>query len=168
MNKKEDKNKKGEKETQDKQIATHHEARRDYFVLESSEVGLVLVGCEVKSLRSARVNLAGSFAHFEGGELFVRNLYIALYEQGNRENPDPMRARKLLMKRADLDKIASRVSEKRLTLIPLKLYFNKRGMAKMELGLCKGKTHGDQRDDIKKRDADREADRAMKSRNQRH
>lgn len=152
-------------EKKGKLIATHHEARRDYHVLESYEAGLVLVGCEVKSLRSAKVNLAGSFAHFENGELFVRNLYIAPYEQGNRENPDPMRVRKLLLTRPQLDKLAARVAEKRLTLIPLKLYFSDRGLAKVELGLCKGKTHEDQRDDIKKRDAKRDIDRALKNRN---
>lgn len=161
MNKKD--HKKDEKK--DRLIATHHEARRDYLVLESYEAGIALVGCEVKSMRNAKVTLAGSFAHFDGGELFVRNLYVAPYEQGNRENPDPMRVRKLLMKRAELDKLAARVAEKRLTLIPLKLYFSDRGLAKMELGLCKGKSHEDQRDDIKKRDAKRDIDRALKNRN---
>jgi SsrA-binding protein len=165
MNKKDDKKHDRKPDAKDRLIATHHEARRDYHVLESYEAGLALVGCEVKSLRAAKVTLAGSFAHFEKGELFVRNLYIAPYEQGNRENPDPMRVRKLLLKRAELDKLEARVSERRLTLIPLKLYFSLRGLAKMELGLCKGKTHGDQREDIKKRDASRDIDRALKHRN---
>ena len=150
---------------QDPVIVTNHEARRDYFVLETVEAGLMLVGCEVKSLRDHQASLAGSFARFEKEELFLYSLYIAPYEMGNRENLEPKRDRKLLLHRSQLSKLKAKMVEKGLAIIPLKLYFNDYGMAKVELAVCKGKTHRDQRDDIKKRTADREMDRAMKNRN---
>jgi SsrA-binding protein len=149
----------------DKQIATHHEARHYYEILESLEVGLVLVGCEVKSLREGQCSLAGTFARFEGKDLIVQNLYIAPYPQGNRENPDPKRIRKLLLHKSQLEKIRARVQEKGLTLIPLKMYFNDRSIAKMELGVGRSKKLHDQRSDIKKKDVERQIDRAIKSRN---
>ena len=148
-------------------ITTHREARRDYHVLETFETGIVLVGCEVKSLREGQSSLAGSFARFEGEELVLCNLYIPPYAMGNRENPDPRRERKLLLHRSQLSKLMAKTQEKGLTLIPLKMYFNDHGIAKVELALCKGKTHGDQREDIKKRAAGRDMDRAMKNKNRR-
>ncbi len=155
---------KGKRE--DPVIVTHHEARRDYFVLETLEAGLMLSGCEVKSLRDHKASLAGSFARLEGDELFLYNLYIAPYEMGNRENPDePTRDRKLLLHRSQIEKLRSKTVERGLTLIPLKLYFNKRGIAKVELAVAKGKKLWDKRTDIKKRDAERDIDRAVKNRN---
>ncbi len=145
-------------------IATNHEAGRDYFIIETVEAGIALVGCEVKSLRSARTSLAGSFARFEKNELFLYNLYIAPYEMGNRENPDPRRNRKLLLHRRELDRLAAKVQEKGLALVPLKMYFH-HGIAKVLIGLVKGKRHEDRREDIKKRDIRREMDRALKARN---
>ncbi len=146
-------------------IATHREARHYYEILETLEVGIVLVGCEVKSLREAECTLSGSFARFEGKDLVVQNLYIAPYLQGNRENPDSHRLRKLLLHKSQLEKLRGQMQERGLSLIPLKMYFNAKGIAKLELGLAKGKQMRDQRSDIKKRDAARQMDRAVKNRN---
>jgi SsrA-binding protein len=159
--------KKDERKENQKAITTHREARHHYEILDSIEVGIVLVGCEVKSLRDSQCNLAGSFARFEGKELFLYNSYIAPYESGSRENPDPKRNRKLLMHKSQLEKFRVRTQEKGLVLIPLKMYFNDRGMAKLELGLGKSKKHEDQRSDIKDREARRQMDRAVKNRNTR-
>lgn len=145
-------------------IATHHEAGRDYFILEAMEAGIVLVGCEVKSLREKKANLSGSFARVEDGEAFACHLYIAPYEMGNRENPDPMRKKKLLLKRSQIHRLLVQQQEKGHALIPLKLYF-KHGLAKLELAVCRGKKLWDKRSDIKKRSADREIARAIKNRN---
>ena len=146
-------------------IATHREARHFYEILETIEAGIVLVGCEVKSLREAECSLAGSFARFEGPALVIQNLYIAPYLQGNRENPDPRRLRKLLLHKSQLEKLRGRTQERGLSLIPLKMYFNPHGIAKIELGIAKSKKLHDQRSDIKERDAQRQIDRAVKNRN---
>ena len=148
-----------------KVINTHREARHHYEVLESIEAGLVLVGCEVKSLRDSQCSLVGSFARFEGSQLFLQNAYIAPYAMGNRENPDPKRLRKLLLHKSQLEKLRVRTQEKGLVLIPLKLYFSDRGIVKLELGVCKSKKHEDQRADIKSREAKRQVDRDIKNRN---
>lgn len=147
-------------------IVTHHEARRDYFILESLEAGIVLEGCEVKSLRDHKANLAGSFARVDGKRMLIYNLYIAPYVQGNRENPEsPTRERELLLHRSQIDKLRAKTQEKGLTLVPLKLYFTKTGIVKVELGVAKGKKAHDRRADIKERTAKREIDRAIKNRN---
>ena len=146
-------------------ISTHHEARHYYEILESVEAGIVLVGCEVKSLREGQCSLAGCFARFEGPHLVVQNLYITPYPQGNRENPDSRRLRKLLLHRSQLEKLRARVQERGLAIIPLKMYFNDRGIAKLELGVARSKKLHDQRADVKKRESDRQMDRAIKSRN---
>ena len=147
-------------------IVTHHEARRDYFILDVFEAGIVLVGCEVKSLRAGKASLAGSFARMEGRDILVCNLYIAPYEMGNRANPEePTRERRLLLHRSQIEKLKAKMQEKGLTLIPLRLYFNDHGMAKLELALAKGKNVHDKRSDIKKRSALRDIDRAIKNRN---
>ncbi len=159
------KNKKEEKKP-DPIIVTHHEARRDYFVIESHEAGIVLKGAEVKSLRDAKAGLSGSFARFEKGELFIFNLYIAPYEKASINNPsDPSHPRKLLMHKSQLGKIHAQVKEKGVALIPLKMYWNKFGIAKVELALAKGKKLWDKRADIKKDTVRREIDRAIKNRN---
>jgi SsrA-binding protein len=146
-------------------VATHREARHDYHVLDVYETGMALVGCEVKSLRDSQCSLAGSFARFEGGDLYLWNTYIAPYDKGNRENPDSRRQRKLLLHRSELNKLYIRTREKGLLLIPLRIYFNKRGMAKLELALAQSKKHEDQRADIKERDARRQMSRDVKNRN---
>lgn len=160
-----EKQKKQEKKDASKVIHTHREARHHYEILESMETGIVLVGCEVKSLRDAQCSLAGSFARFEGQELWLYNSYIAPYAMGNRENPDSRRPRKLLLHKSQLDKLYGRTREKGLVLIPLKLYFNDRGMAKLELGLARSKKHEDQRADIKDRESKRQMSRDIKNRN---
>ena len=149
-------------------IVTHHEARRDYFIIESIEAGIMLRGSEVKSLRDAKSSLTGSYARFEKNELFVYNFYIAPYVKANLNNPeDPSQPRKLLLHRSQLEKIHSRVKEKGVALIPLKLYWNAHGIAKMELALAKGKKFHDKRAEIKKDTVRREIDRAIKNRNRR-
>lgn len=145
-------------------IATNHEARRDYFILETAEAGIVLAGCEVKSLRTAKAGLSGSFARMEGSELFLYNLYIAPYEMGNRENPEPTRPRKLLLHRRQIERIHSQIKEKGLAIIPLKLYFS-HGIAKVEIAVAKGKKLWDKRQDIKKQAQKKDIDRAIKNRN---
>ncbi len=157
--------KKEKEKKQDPTITTNKEARRDYFIIESLEAGIALVGCEVKSLRESQSSLAGSFARFEGEELFLYNLYIAPYERGNRENLEPKRDRKLLLHRSQLTKLHARMQEKGQALIPLRLYFNEHNIVKVEIALAKGKTHHDRRDDIKKQSAKRDIDRAIKNRN---
>ena len=146
-------------------IATHREARHYYEILETIEAGLVLVGCEVKSLREGQCSLAGTFARFEGPYLMVQNLYIAPYPQGNRENPDPRRLRRLLLHKSQLEKLRARIQERGYSIIPLKMYFNPCGIAKIELGVAKSKKLHDQRSDIKKKEVARQIDRAVKSRN---
>ena len=146
-------------------IATNHDAHRDYFILETYEAGIVLVGCEVKSLRESQASLAGSFARFEGGELFLYHLYIAPYEKGNRENLESKRERKLLMHHTQLLRIHTKMQEKGLALVPLKIYFSDRGIAKVNLALVKGKKFHDKRSNIKKQAVKREIDRAIKNRN---
>jgi len=151
-------------ENPDPIITTNHEARRDYFILDTMEAGIVLAGCEVKSLRTSKASLSGSFARMEGAELFLYNLYIAPYEMGNRENPEPTRPRKLLLHRRQIDRIKSKMQEKGLAVIPLKMYFH-HGLAKVEIGIGKGKKHYDKRQDIKEQSTKRDIDRAIKNRN---
>lgn len=146
-------------------IATHHEARRDYHILETLEAGIVLDGCEVKSLRARQASLAGSFARLDDDVPVLYNLYIAPYAMGGRENSEPRRQRKLLLRKSQIEKLRGRVVEKGLTLVPLKMYFNERGIAKVELAVARGKNVQDKRTDIKKKSADREIDRAIKNRN---
>ena len=157
------------KEKKDKKenpvITTNREAKRDYFILDVVEAGLVLAGCEVKSLRDSQASLSGSFARLEREEVFLYNLYIPPYLMGNRENPEPRRQRKLLLHRSQINKLKVQTVEKGLALIPLKLYFNDRGIAKVELAVAKGKKLWDKRTDMKKASASREIDRAIKNRN---
>ena len=148
-------------------ITTNREAGRDYFILETLEAGIALGGCEVKSLRDKKASLSGSFARMDGGELFLYHAYIAPYEMGGRENLEPLRKRKLLVHRSQLHKLTAKTQEKGLLLVPLKMYFNKEGLAKVELAVVKGKKSFDKRADIKERSARREIDRAIKNRNQR-
>jgi SsrA-binding protein len=148
-------------------IVQNRKARRDYKVLDTYEAGLELRGTEVKSLRQGRGNLKNSYARIEANEAFLHNLHISEYAQGNRFNHDPVRKRKLLLHRHEINRLRGRVEEKGLTLIPLKLYF-KRGKAKVELALAKGKREYDRRHDIAERDAKREIERAFKERTLTH
>lgn len=148
-----------------KTIAENRQARHEYFVLESYEAGIELVGTEVKSIRQGAVNLKDSWCSIDGGELFVRGMHISPYEKGNIFNRDPLRKRKLLMHRREINKLFGTVKQDGLSLIPLSIYF-KDSRVKMQVGLCKGKKLYDKRADAAKRDAKREIDRNMKSRNQ--
>ena len=138
-------------------IATHREARHFYEILESLEAGIVLVGCEVKSLRDAQCSLAGSFARFEGKHLVIQNLYIAPYLQGNRENPEPTRLRKLLLHKKELLSLSTRIKQQNLNLIPLCLY-NKGPLVKVQLALARSKKQFEKKEAKKRRDIAREAE----------
>ena len=146
-----------------KTIADNRKARHDYFVLETYEAGIELVGTEVKSIRQGSVNLKDSWCSIDKGELWVKGMHISPYEKGNIFNRDPMRVRKLLMHRREINKLFGTVKQDGLSLIPLSLYFND-SKVKMQLGLCKGKKLYDKRDDAARRDAKREIERNMKTR----
>ena len=145
-------------------IATNRKAHRDYEILESLECGLELKGSEVKSLRAAKINLNDSFARFEGAEIFLYNAHISHYAQASYLNVDPDRHRKLLLHKQQVIRINSKLAQKGLTLIPLKIYFNARGFAKIELGLCKGKKLYDKRETVKRRETDKLMRRVIKDR----
>lgn len=144
-------------------IAQNKKARHDYFVEEAFETGIELCGTEVKSVRMGRVNLKDSWCDIDNGELFVNAMHISPYEKGNIFNKDPIRRRRLLMHKREIMRIMGLIKQQGMTLVPLQLYF-KGPHVKLELGLCKGKKLYDKREDIAKRDAKREADRAMKER----
>jgi SsrA-binding protein len=138
-----------------KVVTTNRKARHDYSILDTYEAGLVLTGTEVKSLRTGRASLVDSFAAVSRGELYLHGAHIPEYTQGTWTNHEPRRVRKLLLKRGELDKLVGKLKESGLTLIPLSLYFSD-GWAKVELGLARGKRSYDKRQDLAKRDADRE------------
>lgn len=144
-----------------KTIAQNKKARHDYFVEESFEAGIELVGTEVKSLRQGGVNLKDSWCEIKDGEIFIRQMHISPYEHGNIFNKDPLRPRKLLMHKREITRLASQTATKGLTVIPLSLYF-KGSRVKAQIGLCKGKKLYDKREDMAKRDAKRDIDRALK------
>jgi len=148
-----------------KNVATNRKARHDYAIEETAEAGMVLTGTEIKSVRAGRVTLGQAFARVENGELWLFNANIAQYEAGKRNNHEPARTRKLLMHRDEINRLAGRVNEQRFTLVPLRLYL-KKGRAKLEIGLGRGKKMYDKRQSIAKRDADRDIDRVMKTRRQ--
>jgi len=146
----------------DRLVAQNRRASHDYAILETVEAGLVLAGTEVKSLRGGKASLQEAWATIESGEAFVHQMHIPPYEQGNRWNLDPVRKRKLLLHRAEIEKIRKALEQKGLTLIPLKLYFS-RGRAKLLLGVARGKKTHDKRQAIAERDVRREMDRAKRS-----
>jgi SsrA-binding protein len=143
-----------------KLITSNKKARRDYHILETFEAGLVLVGTEVKSLRDGKASLAEAYARLRDDELYLVGAHIPEYTHGNRQNHDPTRARKLLLHRREIDRLRGKIEEKGLTLIPLRLYW-KGGRAKIEIALGRGKKDYDRRQDVAKREAQREMDRAM-------
>jgi SsrA-binding protein len=143
-------------------IVTNREARRDYSVLWTIEAGIQLEGCEVKSLREHRANLKGSFAYPDSyGNIVLYNMYISPYEQAGVATTEATRPRRLLLHKSEIKRIKAELTQKRLALIPLKVYF-KKGLAKVELALGKGKRVFDKREDIKKREHDRQVRRAMR------
>jgi SsrA-binding protein len=147
-----------------KLIATNRKAFRDYEVLETLEAGIELKGSEVKSLRDGKINLGDSFARIENNEAILYNTHISPYEQASYLNVDPLRQRKLLLHKKQISKLAGSIVQRGFTLVPIKVYFNERGFAKVELALCKGKKLYDKRRDIKRREEDLAMRRIMKAR----
>ena len=147
------------------EVSVHNRrARHEYFIEDSYEAGIVLTGTEIKSIRQGKITLTEGFARMQKGEAWLENVYVAPYEMAGRENPeDPRRRRKLLLHSQQIARLTAQVSQKGMTLVPLKLYF-KAGRAKIELGLGKGKHTYDKRETIAKRDAERSLDRALNSR----
>jgi SsrA-binding protein len=145
----------------DKVVLRNRRARHDYFVLDTFEAGMVLVGSEVKSIRDSRANLQDAYARVIDGEVWLYGMHVAPYEFSHTDPPDPLRRRKLLLHRREIIDIAKATEEKGFTLIPLEIFFNE-GRAKVTLGVAKGKAHYDKRQSIAARDAQREAERAMK------
>lgn len=146
-----------------KTIAENRQARHEYFVLEALEAGIELIGTEVKSIRCGGVNLKDSWCEIKDGEIFVNGMHISPYEKGNIFNRDPRRVRRLLIHKSEIRRLFDKVRQEGLTLVPLKLYF-KGSRVKMGLGLCKGKKLYDKRDDMAKRQSQRDIERAMKDR----
>lgn len=136
--------------------ATNRKALRDYHIIEKLEVGIELVGTEVKSLRVGQVSLDEGFARVERNEVFLYGVHIAPYAQGNIHNRDPRRPRKLLLHKHEIRRLFGKAILRGLTLVPLRIYFNKRGMAKVELALCRGKKFYDRRDELRKRAMERD------------
>jgi SsrA-binding protein len=147
---------------QRKIVANNKKARHDYFIEETYEAGIVLTGTEIKSLRAGRVNLKESYARIERGELIVCGMHISPYEQGNRFNVDPLRPRKLLLHKQELRKLIGCTALKGLTIVPLSVCINERGLAKMEIAVARGKKLYDKREDAARRDADRRIRQSVK------
>jgi len=145
-----------------KAAAVNRKARHNFFIEDTFETGLVLTGSEVKSLRSGRANIAESYANEEKSEIWLINSYIPEYEQAGLRNHEARRPRKLLLHRRQIERLGGLVSRQGMALVPLKLYFNVRGIAKLELGLAKGKRQYDKRETEKKRDWEREKARLMR------
>lgn len=144
-----------------KTLASNRKAYHDYIIEETIEAGIALTGTEIKAVRAGRANLKDGYAAIRDGEVWLLNVHISPWEGGNRENHDPLRERKLLLHRGEINKLASRVAERGWTLVPLRIYL-KDNRAKVELGLVRGKKQYDKRDAIAKRDADRDLQRAVK------
>ena len=145
-----------------KLVANNKKARHDFFIEDTYEAGIVLTGTEIKSVRMGKVNIKESYAKVRNGEVFILGMHISPYEQGNIFNVDPLRERKLLLNRREINKIESLITTKGKTLVPLKVYINENGLAKMEIGIAQGKKNYDKRADIAKRDADRRMQKAIR------
>jgi SsrA-binding protein len=143
---------------------SNRKARHDYHILETYEAGIALRGPEVKSLRAGKANLQDSFARVDKGEIYLHNMHINPYTYTHHEDLSPTRARKLLLHKQEIKKLTGRVQEKGYTLVPLEVFFNKHGMAKVNLALAKGKLAPDRREDIKKRDLERDTRREFRAR----
>lgn len=144
-------------------VATNRKAFHDYHIEARYEAGMALQGTEVKAIREGRINLRESFARVDGNEVVLHNCHISPYSHGNIMNHDPMRPRKLLLHRKEISKLMGRTQQKGLTLVPLRIYFNPAGKAKVEIGLARGKQEYDRRETIKKREARRDVERALKT-----
>ncbi|AZB44416.1 SsrA-binding protein SmpB [Bacillus sp. FJAT-42376] len=146
-----------------KVLAQNKKANHDYSIEDTYEAGIVLQGTEIKAIRAGRVNLKDSFARIQAGELFVHNMHVSPYEQGNRYNHDPLRTRKLLLHKGEISKLIGLTKEEGYALVPLKIYL-KNGFAKVLIGLGKGKKKYDKREDLKKKEAKRDIERAFRDR----
>ena len=144
-------------------VAQNRKARHDYAIEDTLEAGIMLTGSEVKSLRLGRCTLIEAFAQVESGELYLINMHIPAYEGASHFQHEEHRKRKLLLHKKEIDRLMAAIGRKGMTVVPLSLYFNDRGKAKVQLGLAKGKTHVDRRDDIKKREWQREQARVMRA-----
>jgi SsrA-binding protein len=147
-----------------KLVANNKKAYHDYFIEEKYECGIALHGTEVKSLRMGKCSIKEAFIRIENGEVFIYGMHVSPYEKGNIFNKDPLRVRKLLMHKQEINKLLGKIKEKGYTLVPLQVYFSN-GKAKVEIGLARGKKLYDKRDDIAKKDARREVERSFKVRN---
>ena len=147
-----------------KLVANNKKAYHDYFIEETYEAGIVLTGTEIKSVRQGKVSIKESYAKIEKGELILYGMNISPYEQGNRYNVDPLRPRKLLLHKQEIRKLIGYTTMKGLTLVPLRMYINEEGRAKVEIAVARGKKNYDKREDAAKEDAKRQIDRAMKGR----
>ncbi|WP_053956697.1 SsrA-binding protein SmpB [Inediibacterium massiliense] len=149
---------------QGKLVANNKKARHDYFIEETYEAGIELTGTEVKSIRMGRINLKDSYAEIDHGEIFVHHMHISPYEQGNIYNVDPTRTRKLLLHKREINKLLGYTTQKGLTLVPLKVYINSRGLVKLELAVAKGKKLYDKRSDIAQKEANRRIQQELRQR----
>ena len=147
-----------------KLVANNKKARHDYFIEEVYESGIVLTGTEIKSVRQGKVSIKESYAKIERGELIVHGMNISPYEQGNRYNVEPLRPRKLLLHKQEIRKLIGYTTMKGMTLVPLNMYINEDGRAKVEIAVARGKKNYDKRETIARRDAARDIDRKMKER----
>lgn len=145
-----------------KLIANNKKARHDYFIEDTYEAGIVLTGTEIKSVRAGKVNIKESYAKVQDNAMYVFGMHISPYEQGNIFNVDPLRPRKLLLHKKEIRKISDKLAQQGLTLVPLRMYINEDGRAKMEIAIGRGKKLYDKRADIAKRDADRKMQRAVR------
>jgi len=146
----------------ERNVTVNRKARHDYEILETYEAGLVLTGPEVKSVRQGKVSLAEAYARVNKGELWLYNMHITPYDPVLQRNYDPRQPRKLLMHRREIDRLMGLTQQRGLTLIPLRIYFNERGYAKVEIGLARGKRKVDRRREIMEREMKREVDRALR------
>ncbi|AKP03503.1 SsrA-binding protein SmpB [Companilactobacillus pabuli] len=144
------------------EVANNRKARHDYNILETYEAGIALTGTEIKSVRASKMNIKDGFVQARNGELWLENVNISIYDQGNIFNHDPLRNRKLLLHKKEIRKISSSIQEKGITVVPLKVYL-KHGFAKVLIGIAEGKKQYDKRETIKKRDQEREIRRVMKN-----
>ena len=149
-------------ETGEKLVASNRKARHEHFIEETYEAGIALTGTEIQSVRQGRVSLGDAYAEVRGGEVFLVNSHIAEYDYGNRLNHNPRRPRKLLLHKSEIRRLDSRVRERGYTIVPLRMYL-RGGLAKLEIGLARGKKTWDKREDIAKRDAQREIERTSKA-----
>jgi len=145
-------------------VANNKKARHDYFIDDVYEAGIVLTGTEIKSIRAGKVSIKESYARAENGEVIIYGMNISPYEHGNRFNVDSLRPRKLLLHKKEIRKLIGVTTQKGETLVPLKLYINSRGLAKLQLAVARGKKNYDKRDDIARRDASRKMESAMRRR----